>query len=675
VVAKLLSVLAVFVLVPAAGCAVESAGKFEDLGVQITSMTLQGTTFARDSKTGRDLVCTVIRGEPAKLLVFDVKSGDLLHRLTLEGAHGAWNANTASDGSVYVGADDNGHLYRWIVGEKEIQDLGQVAKDQSFVWDVAPGANGEVFCGTYPGCGVVRYHPNDGFTDVGTGPVAPGEDYVRALSYDPASRHVFAGVGAHAHLIEVDPKTGEKKNILPPQYKDKKFAYGVDVVAGKIFVMISDDAKSIVIDLKTREEEASIPCGLQIISPKSPYGEQVYFNSGGKVSVYDLMTKKHEEVEAMGNLPVIALNWVKFDEPDFPGETLVAMTARGKLVRYHPKTGKSDARQLAVPPESVPIQSIVTGPDGNIYCGGYLVGGFTRFDPKSDKHEQIGNAGQPEGMGVYGDSKIYMGIYPRARLKAFDVTKPYSDTNPKQFEELDRFDQDRPFAVLGVESLKKVFFGSVSDYGTLGGALSVHDVATGKTEVHRNVVKDQSVVSLAYANEMIVGGTTIAGGLGIKPTETEAKLFVWDPAKNEKVFETAPVPGARMISGLMVGPDKNVWGIANGELFIFDVAGRKVVTRKRLFPASTSTSATASATTSATTSARAGWRDATMAIHPDGNVYGTAGGRLFRVDAKTMEMTVIRRKSGSGLLAIDATGRIYLRDRTNLWRYTPPGKL
>jgi hypothetical protein len=631
-------------------------GKVEDLGVQITSMTLQGTTFAKDP-SGRHLVCTVIRGEPAKLLVFDIKSGELRHRLTLEGSHGAWNATTASDGSVYVGTDDNGHLYRWIPGEEKLKDLGQVEKDQIFVWDVAPGEDGEVFCGTYPGCRVIRYHPKDGFSDVGKGAVAPGEDYVRALSYDPASKHVFAGVGAKAHLIELDPTTGEKKNILAPKYKDKKFAYGVDVVAGKLFTMLTDDTATVVTDLQTREEEATIPCGLQIISPKSPYGEEVYFNSGGKVSVYDLKMRKHEVVDEIGNLPVIALGWVKFDEPDFPGETLVATTARGKLVRYHPKTGKSDAKQLDVPPESVPIQSIVAGPDGNIYCGGYLVGGFTRFDPKTDKHEQLGNTGQPEGMAVYAD-RIYLGIYPRARLKVFDPAKAFVEgKNPRQFEELDRFDQDRPFAVLGALPLEKVFFGTISDYGTLGGALAVHDVATGKTEVHRNVVENQSITSLAYANDLVVGATTIAGGLGIEAKEKEAKVFLWDPAKAEKVFDVVAVPDANMISGLFVGPDKNVWGIGNGELFVFDVAARKAVTRTRLFPASKSK--------------RAGWRDATMTVHPDGNVYGTAGGRLFRVEPKTMEVTIIRHKSGSGLLALDRDGRIYFRERTNLWRYTP----
>jgi hypothetical protein len=658
VIAKLTFVIVPLLLLPAMTAAADepAAGKFEDLGVQITSMTLQGTTFAKDP-AGRDLVCTVIRGEPAKLLVFDIKSGALLHRLALEGAHGAWNATTASDGSVYVGTDDLGKLFRWIPGQSTINDLGQIAKDQTFVWDVAPGADGEVFCGTYPGCRVIRYHPKDGFSDVGKGAVAPGEDYVRALTYDVASKHVFAGVGARAHLIELDPASGEKKNILAPKYKDRKFAYGVDVVAGKLFTMLTDKTATIVIDLETREEEATLPVGLQIISPKSPYGEHVYFNSGGKVSRYDLASRKHEVVDAIGNIPVIALGWVDFDEPDFRGPTLVAMTARGKLVRYHPKNGKTDGKQLAVPPENVPIQSIVTGPDGNIYSGGYLVGGFTRFDPTTGKHEQIGNAGQPEGMDAYGDDRIYLGVYPRARLKVFDVTRAFGSDNPKQFEELDRFDQDRPFAVLGVEPLKKVFFGTISDYGTLGGAIAVHDVESGKTKVHRNVVPDQSISSLAYANDMVVGATTVAGGLGIEPKETEAKLFIWDRTKSEKVFETVPVPGARLISGLMVGPDQNVWGIANGELFVFDVAARRVASTKRLFPRARTV--------------RTGWRDANMVVHPDGNVYGTSSGRLFRIDPKTMEVTELRRTSGLGLLALDREGRVYFRERTNLWRYTP----
>ena len=108
---------------------------------------------------------------------------------------------------------------------------------------------------------------------------------------------------------------------------------------------------------------------------------------------------------------------------------------------------------------------------------------------------------------------------------------------------------------------------------------------------------------------------------------------------------------------MIVGPDKNVWGVADGELFVFDVAARKVVSTTRLVPKSSG-------------GPRVGWRDAYMAVHPDGNVYATVSGRLIRIDPKTMTPTVLR-KDAAGLLALDPQGRVYFRDRTNLWRYAP----
>src|SRR6266700_3021296 len=94
-----------------AGCGMTSKdeGHFTNLGAQITATTLIGTTFAKEPG-GRELICTVMRGQPAKLLVYDLRTGELLHKLALEKADGAWNATTATDGSVYAGTDANGHL-------------------------------------------------------------------------------------------------------------------------------------------------------------------------------------------------------------------------------------------------------------------------------------------------------------------------------------------------------------------------------------------------------------------------------------------------------------------------------------------------------------------------------------------------------------------------------------
>jgi hypothetical protein len=103
-----------------------------------------------------------------------------------------------------------------------------------------------------------------------------------------------------------------------------------------------------------------------------------------------------------------------------------------------------------------------------------------------------------------------------------------------------------------------------------------------------------------------------------------------------------------LISGLIVGPDKKVWGVADGELFVFDVAARKVVSTTRLVPKSSG-------------GPRVGWRDAPVhGRHPDGNVYATVSGRLIRIDPKTMTPTELR-KTRPGLLRWTAGPRVLPR--------------
>jgi hypothetical protein len=102
-----------------------------------------------------------------------------------------------------------------------------------------------------------------------------------------------------------------------------------------------------------------------------------------------------------------------------------------------------------------------------------------------------------------------------------------------------------------------------------------------------------------------------------------------------------------------------VYGVADETLFVFDVARREVIFTRHLFESNENTR-------------HAHWRDAFMTLHPlDEQIYGTMGGRLFRLDPKTREPTVLR-ENGSVLLARDLSGRIYFRsDRTHLWQYTP----
>src|SRR5205823_5637371 len=153
---------------------------------------------------------------------FDGSKPEPLHVLALDGAEGAWNATTASDGSVYVGTDPNGHLYRYIPGTSEVKDLGQVPGD-TWVWDLTAGKDGEVFLATYPGCRIVRYHPQEGFADISRGALVAKENYARSVVFDAERNKIYGGVGSHAHLVEVNVATGAKADLLPKKFADQEF--------------------------------------------------------------------------------------------------------------------------------------------------------------------------------------------------------------------------------------------------------------------------------------------------------------------------------------------------------------------------------------------------------------------------------------------------------------------
>jgi hypothetical protein len=116
----------------------------------------------------------------------------------------------------------------------------------------------------------------------------------------------------------------------------------------------------------------------------------------------------------------------------------------------------------------------------------------------------------------------------------------------------------------------------------LGGPLCVFDSATGKVDQYMHLVEDQSVVSLALLPDgRLVGGTSIGGGGGSHPTQTEAKLFVWDPERREKQYETVAVAGEKEISAMAVGKDGLVYGFAGATLFVFDPKTEKVIEKSQ----------------------------------------------------------------------------------------------
>lgn len=627
-----------------------SDARLTNLGSQIKAAMIQGSIFIQDDK-GKPFIYTVVRGNPAHLVAFNEENHEMILDQPLPGTDGAWDMELSSDGWLYIpGA--KGTLYRHFPGSATVENLGVVLPGETTVWNLASGKNGEVFGATYPGCRVFRYHPNDGFSDVANGPLIEGESYVRSLVYYEKTGKLYAGVGSHAGLVELDPKNGSKINLLPEEYKNKEFVYSVDILKGvpggdRLLTLITNGSFTLVYNLKTRKFEYQIDeMDMKAVSQPDQNNRFYYTYRSGLYS-RDIGMPQQAPIKHADNIG--SANAIRIIDKQLfilnsDAECLVLDLGNGNLKR----------KKLDVPEQAILIQSIMKGPDGRIWSGGYLAGGHSAYDPKTNSTTSYPGLHQTEGMTVK-DQFIYFGIYPKGQMYEYDTQKPWDikESNPKFLGQV--ADQSRPFAVLNDKESGKIFFGMVPEYGMLGGSLISYDSNESKIKSHGVIVKDQSIVSLTYANNLVWAGTTVSGGLGIMPSTQEAKLFSWDVEKGLKVDEFIPVPGAKAITSLIIGPDGNIWGMASGTLFVFDPLVKKVIRSRQIYRAGVLKSHV--------------WRDAFLILHPSGKIYGTGSNQLFRIDPISLDFEVIEKPAS--LLAMDELGRIYFHRSAELWRYDP----
>jgi hypothetical protein len=135
-----------------------------------------------------------------------------------------------------------------------------------------------------------------------------------------------------------------------------------------------------------------------------------------------------------------------------------------------------------------------------------------------------------------------------------------------------------------VSASRYLAVGTMPDLGHLGGVLALWDPEKGALKTsRRNVITDQSIVSLAYRDGVVYGGTSIySGQSATPPTQPEAKLFAWSVKENRLLWELVPAPGKPAVPALTFDDRGRLWGIAGGSVFAVDVRNRQVVSQVAL---------------------------------------------------------------------------------------------
>ncbi len=267
-------------------------------------------------------------------------------------------------------------------------------------------------------------------------------------------------------------------------------------------------------------------------------------------------------------------------------------TAGGRVGRRISPAGLLTVTSLN-PPKDIEIQTEWRSPGTMIYSvsceyGGKIWGGggfpssTFSYDPATGKIKNFGRltGGSIQVYDTLGHAKgLFLTSYTGAHIDFFDPSKPKAKGNPRNIAVLSRkYMQERPVQIIdGPDGM--LYVGTFPVKGRLGGALVRINPNDFAVQVWRNVVHNQSIMSLAPVpgTALLLCGTSIAGGSSAKATEKEAVVFLWDTQREEVVWTCKPVEGARYYPALVTAKTGIVYGVANGKYFALDPAKREVV--------------------------------------------------------------------------------------------------
>ncbi|NUT45442.1 MAG: hypothetical protein HOV86_36175 [Thermoactinospora sp.] len=624
---------------PPTGCGFKSLGT-----LPLTGATTAGTALDAGHPDGpRVYSVTSSASGPAVLGIRDALDGRLLAERPLPLALGSWAVTVAPDHSVYVGgynatAGAMGRLYRYTPATDQVTELGIPIASETFVWTVAASPDGSaVYGGTSPTGKLFRHDTATGrTTDLGT-PV-PGDQFVRDLAVG-ADGTLYAGVGAASMKIAVLAPDGTLRQVVQPPIQGAGYAYDVDVTGRLLlarFVTSSGENPMGVYDLDKGEWKDVVEDVDNLTVGGGRHGHDLYLFQHDELVRYDLRNGQITRLgfTGYGEGAARPLGWV--------GHTLVGTSSTGRIWHYDRKSGKGELLDGTLTGQPVSVRSLGTGPDGRVYAGGFFTGGLAAYDPATGESQYWPNVGQSEGI-VTHKGKLYLGVYPGARIYEFDGGAP------RLLLGLGGQEQDRPFAMVSAGDW--LAFGTVPKSGTLGGALGLLDPATGRSVVRRDLIPGHSVIGLAYRDGVVYGATSAFGGTSTP--QGEAVAFAYDLATDSLKWRSTPVPGDLALGSIAFDGEGRLWGLSPDALFELDPqTGRTVRTVKhQTYPWATATQV---------------WLDTNLVFHK-GYLWGKVQDKVYRIDPETMALTLVARPISNLLLGPD--GHLYLSRFENFSTY------
>ena len=515
--------------------------------------------IAAADRRGRPLVFATVldlygTGYRTSLLVIDPTTGE-----TEQYWHPCRESENGPDFAMLFGS--NGRLY--VMPGQTFLEFDPEQRAWTFSQDtesgvamsMTEGPDGTVYAASIGSCNLLAFDPEKRTCEI-LGRLDPEEKYGRSMATDDAG-WLYAGIGtARASLVAFDPRTRERRQLVPDSERDVGTGRVHKGQDGKVYGRLSDAHPWLRLH-------------------------------GGQA----------EPVDAPSEVaPCQAVKYPRLTPfPVFSdGTQLVEVSSAESTLTILAPDGRRTTREIRYESEGAQITSMFTGPGGRVY--GSTAHPMTLFawDPATDDLTNYGTVrgvkgGNFCGMDALGDT-IYAAGYAGGWLHAYDTTRPWHDSaddnaNPRL---LGKFSDDihRPRTGFAHPDGRHFVMAGYPQNGAVGGGMAIHDASTGETDLltHRQLVPLQSTVTLAaLPNGDLVGGTSIATPCGARPLATTAKLYIMDWASRKIAFETEPMKGCSGINCLRVGPRGGIYALTGeGVLLTLDPGARSVIRQQDL---------------------------------------------------------------------------------------------
>lgn len=452
------------------------------------NFNILGATTLIDPVDGRQKVVlsNFAAGSTGNLIFVDPVTGSG-ESLQLPGDDGAWALLNLHNRTLLVGTcPRQGYLHRLDLATRTWSDPLR-DDDELYIWNLTLGADGMVYGGTYPGCVLLRYDPqNHQLQNLGRASDNPDNLYSRYV-YGEASGHIFITCGmAEMHVARYDLKSGEMSRFGRP--------------------------------------------GAEL---KAVTAEYICTETAGNLDFYDA----HTLLPIENSPPVLPA------EPaaTYSGSRLVLPLLNGDqfAVRgqeYYIMAGAGQPTLREIPSERPPtrIITLAADPQGKIWGASGFGQTIFCYDPVLDEswNSQVvcDKGGEVYGM-AFAQGRLFLSAYSGGDHIVYDPEQPWDQVgnhNPRTLESVYP-DLIRPEAKSVIGPDGHFWTGWMAQYGVYGGGLSRVNTTSGQVTLWPDPVPGQPLVGLA-ADDGYLYFITGGSGNGLSPKSEPFHFVVWDPA-------------------------------------------------------------------------------------------------------------------------------------------------